>query len=83
MREPFGDEAPPTADRGNDWGVAVVIALSIFICLATFIWIFVALEPFMNDFTGTDVIVTPDPSDPLRTPVEGTESIDAGDTRDP
>ncbi len=76
MRQSPDGELPPLAKRSSDWGVAVAIALSIVICLAAFIWIFVELDPLLSDFTGTDTIVTPEPVDPAASPSDGTESSD-------
>lgn len=73
---PNDDNLAPRASQRTDWGVAIAIALSIFICLAAFIWIFVEIEPFMSDFTGSDAIITPDPSTPPATPVDGTDRSD-------
>jgi hypothetical protein len=60
MREPYEDRLPPLDDQRGDWGVAAAIAVAIAISLVAFVWIFVELEPFMGDFTGRDVIVTPE-----------------------
>jgi hypothetical protein len=80
MRDPADDESSPMRARHNDWAVAGAIALSIFICIAAFIWIFVELEPFMSDFTGSDVIVTPDSNGPSASPVDGTVTSNASDS---
>lgn len=80
MRQPPDDDLPPLAKRSSDWGVAVAIALSILICLAAFVWIFVELEPFMSDFTGTDAIVTPETIDPAASPVNETDSSNPSTT---
>ena len=60
MREPYDDRPPLREDRSNDWRVAAAFGVSILICLITFVWIFIELDPFMGDFTGRDVIVMPD-----------------------
>jgi hypothetical protein len=73
MRRPHDDDSPPDDAASTDWGVAAAIAISIVICLAAFVWIFVELDPFMDDFTGSDATVT---SDPAASPVEATEVID-------
>ena len=73
MRRPHDDGSPPNDEASKDWGVAVTIAITIVICLAAFVWIFVELDPFMDDFTGSDATVT---SDPAASPVEATEVID-------
>ena len=66
----LNEETPPDSDSRSDRGVAIAIALSILICLVAFVWIFVELEPFMSDFTGTDAVVSPEADDPFATPVD-------------
>ncbi|MDQ3548533.1 MAG: hypothetical protein M3439_06895 [Chloroflexota bacterium] len=75
LREPVNDGPSPaaTSRRASDWGVAVAIAFSIVICLVAFVWIFIALDPILSDFTGSDMIVTPELADPATTPSDGTE----------
>jgi|GEM_PF-7065962 len=63
MREPSDDRLPPSASRTTDKGVAIAIAITILICIVAFVWIFVELDPFLDDFTGSDVILTPDPTE--------------------
>ena len=77
MREPDAEDVLPPHKRTNDWGVAVAIAVSIVICLATFVWIFVEIEPFMSDFIGSNVVATPELVDPQASPVNGTPEPDA------
>jgi len=74
MRDPVSDDPSPSANRSSDRGVAVAIALSIVICLAAFVWIFVALDPILSDFSGTDVTVTSDPADPSVIPADENEN---------
>jgi hypothetical protein len=73
MRRLDSDGSPPDQKDSRDWGVAAAIAISIVICLAAFVWIFVELDPFMDDFTGSNATVT---SDPSASPIEATEVID-------
>lgn len=73
MRRPNDDGSPPDNEASKDWGVAIAIAITIVICLSAFVWIFVELDPFLDDFTGSDATVT---SDPVASPVEATEVID-------
>ncbi|MEX1157665.1 MAG: hypothetical protein WEC79_01900 [Thermomicrobiales bacterium] len=77
MRRPTDDDPLPSVDLSSDWGVAVAIGLTILICLAAFVWIFVGLDPFISDFTGTDAVVTPAPTDPATTPVDSTPDTDS------
>ncbi len=74
VRQPDDDSPRRVDQRGTDWGIAIAIALSIVICLAAFVWIFVELDPFLDDFTGTDATVTAGPS---ASPVDLTDGIDA------
>jgi hypothetical protein len=60
----------------SDLGIALALAISIVICLAAFIWIFVEIEPYMRDFTGNDVVITPGPDDPFATPVDSVDQPD-------
>jgi hypothetical protein len=53
------DEVAPTFTEPPSWGVAAAIAVTIVICIAAFVWIFVRLEPFMNDFISEEAIATP------------------------
>jgi hypothetical protein len=73
MRRADNDGSPPKEAASKDWNVAAAIAISIVICLAAFVWIFVELDPFMDDFTGSNATVT---ADPAASPVEATEVID-------
>ena len=72
MRRQDDDDPPHAGQPTKDWNVAVAIALSIVICLAAFVWIFVELDPFLDDFTGSNVTVTADPS---ASPVDETSPI--------
>jgi len=74
MRRPDDDEPPPADQPSKDWGVAVAIALSIVICLAAFVWIYVELDPFLDDFTGSDATMT---ADPAASPVDETNGTDS------
>lgn len=76
MREPVDDDPSSHRFLRSDLGIAVALAISIVICLAAFIWIFVEIEPYMRDFTGSDVVVTPGPDDPFATPVEPIDQPD-------
>jgi hypothetical protein len=71
MQRLHDDEMPPPDDTSRDRGVAITIALSIIICLTAFVWIFIQLDPFLDDFTGTDVTVT---ADPAASPVDETDT---------
>lgn len=74
MRHPT-DDGPPTYDgRRSDWSVAAAMALSIVICLAAFVWIFVELDPFLDDFTGSDMTIT---ADPFASPVDEPNDVDS------
>jgi hypothetical protein len=72
MRRQYEEESPPD-DASKDWGVAIAIALTIVICLVAFVWIFIELDPYLDDFTGSDVTVTPDEAGPFASPVDATE----------
>ena len=56
---PSKDRATPAFREPSSWGVAMAIAITIVICLAAFIWIFVSLEPAMSDFIAEDALATP------------------------
>jgi hypothetical protein len=70
MRETVNDESSSHGFLRSDLGIALAIAVSIVICLAAFIWIFVEIEPYMRDFTGSNVVITPGPDDPFATPAD-------------
>jgi hypothetical protein len=53
------DEIAPAYTEPPSWGVAAAVAVTIVICIATFVWIYVRLEPFMNDFISAEAIATP------------------------
>jgi hypothetical protein len=59
MRDPVDEHRTDFTEPRSDWSVAVAIALSIIICLAAFIWIFVQLEPFLSDFVSQAELATP------------------------
>jgi hypothetical protein len=59
MRNPVEEHRTDYTPSRGDWGVALAIALTIAICLAAFIWIFVALEPFLSDFVSEAELASP------------------------
>ncbi len=77
MRNSIETNSPTRRTPNSDRAIAIAIAFSILICLAAFAWIFVQLEPLMDDFTGTDVVVTPEVVDPGATPNAGGGNVDA------
>lgn len=52
-------------DRRADWFVAASIGVAIVICLVAFVWVFVQLDPFLDDFIPGNAAPTPTPSEPL------------------
>lgn len=68
MRDQVHDESSSRGAQHSERAIAIALATAILICLVTFIWIFVSIEPFMRDFTGSDVVIVPDPDDPLSSP---------------
>jgi hypothetical protein len=70
MRDPVEEYRTDYPRPRGDWGVAIAIALSIVICVAAFIWLFVELEPFLSDFVSEATVSTPTlESEPAPTPV--------------
>jgi hypothetical protein len=66
MREPH-DLGPVSYEERSYWGLTVAIGITIVICLIAFIWIFLRLNPFLSDFTGSDVLLTPTVAAPTPT----------------
>ena len=59
MRDPVEEQRPEFDRSRNDWGIAAAIAIAIVICIATFIWIFIELEPLLSDFVSESDMATP------------------------
>jgi hypothetical protein len=59
MQRPTDNDAAPTFNEPPSWSVAAAIAVTIVICIAAFVWIFVRLEPLMSDFVSDDALATP------------------------
>ncbi|HUG15140.1 MAG TPA: hypothetical protein VMM78_08975 [Thermomicrobiales bacterium] len=59
MRDPVEEHRPEYDRSRNDWSIAAAIAVTIVICIATFIWIFIELEPLLSDFVSEADVMTP------------------------
>lgn len=53
------------SERRADWIVAGSIAVAILICLVAFVWVFVELEPLMDDFIPGSAAPTVTPNDAI------------------
>lgn len=59
MRDPVEEHRPELNQARNDWGIAIAIGITIVICIAAFIWIFLQLEPLLSDFVSEADLATP------------------------
>lgn len=59
MHDPANDELQEQFEPAGDWSVAVAIVATIVICIVAFIWIFIRLDPFLDDFVSSTDLTSP------------------------
>jgi hypothetical protein len=79
MRQDTPDGEPGDAvdaaleSERTDWTTPLAIALAIVICIVAFIWFFLRLDPYLDDFISDDAPQTPTS--------DGTPTADSGHGR--